>query len=436
MEKYYEFKRSELLDLVPLEAKLILDVGCACGCLGKEIKSRQKACVVGIERNRSACDEARKNINYVIHEDLDYPDEFELQGVFDCVIFADVLEHLKDPTKTIRKILKNTNDKTVFIFSIPNIAHESIKKELSNDLWRYQVAGILDQTHLRNFTLSTFTQLMCHLGLKVKLARSYPSENDSIQFHIVCKLKNYVKKKNGVSVLISNVSAVEYLKQIVESIRECTEGDYKIYCIDNNSKDGSVEYLRAQDDILHIESTKILSFARSYNMLMTIAPDDYICLVNNDIVVTPEWNKRLTNHFNMHSDLGLIGPVSNFASGLQIKNDIKYKSKSELYNEAEKIYHEGLGGLRFCDRVAFFCVILKRELLVKVGFLDERFDPGNFEDDDYCLRTKKAGLKIAYCSDVFVHHYGSVTFKKRNLDYNRILQEQKNVFYAKWKYKE
>ena len=65
----------------------------------------------------------------------------------------------------------------------------------------------------------------------------------------------------------------------------------------------------------------------------------------------------------------------------------------------------------------------KKEVLDKVGLLDEIYFPGNFEDDDYCFRIINAEYKLLLCHDTFVHHYGSASFSTDS-SYNEILQKK------------
>lgn len=79
---------------------------------------------------------------------------------------------------------------------------------------------------------------------------------------------------------------------------------------------------------------------------------------------------------------------------------------------------------------------MKREVFEKVGPLDERFSPGNFEDEDYCLRIRLAGYKLMLCKDTFIQHFGSASFSGDPSAFSNLLQEneQKKFEEKKWKY--
>ncbi len=85
------------------------------------------------------------------------------------------------------------------------------------------------------------------------------------------------------------------------------------------------------------------------------------------------------------------------------------------------------------DTVAFFCVALPRRVVNDIGLLDERFETGFFEDDDYCRRIREAGYKCAIAEDVFVHHELSASFNKLDEDHRRSLFSRNlSLYEEKW----
>lgn len=173
----YIGQRDDILNLIPQSAKKVLDVGCSIGALGKQLKQRSNVEVIGIEINKEMASIAKNNLDKVIIadvEDLNFNDYFP-SGYFDCVIFADILEHLKEPWNVVRNIIGILSRKGLVIASIPNVRHYTIIIDLLfRGNWPYRERGIHDKTHLRFFTLKNIKEMFDNSLLKVnKIERKY-----------------------------------------------------------------------------------------------------------------------------------------------------------------------------------------------------------------------------------------------------------------------
>ena len=130
-----------------------------------------------------------------------------------------------------------------------------------------------------------------------------------------------------------------------------------------------------------------------------------------------------------HESNGLVGPVSNNVSGEQ-QIDVSYRDLTSLDGfawERRRQRH-----LTVTDRLVGFCLLMKREVIDRVGLLDEQFEIGCFEDDDFCRRTVEAGYRAVIASHVFVHHYGSATFRGAGFDLCQIMAGNQMRYEQKW----
>jgi tetratricopeptide (TPR) repeat protein len=131
--------------------------------------------------------------------------------------------------------------------------------------------------------------------------------------------------------------------------------------------------------------------------------------------------------------IGVVGPISNEVSGVQKDKEANYKTIDEMHLYAATVREKNKNKVLQFPRVAFLCTLIKREVIEKIGGLDERFTPGNFEDDDFCLRAQLAGYKTVIAQDVFIHHYGSKSFKADSeKKYAARLQINHQIFINKW----
>lgn len=167
-EGYYDVVRPEVLPFIPEGVSTVLEVGCAGGAFGAQLKDRGAREVWGIEIDESAARRAQGVLDRVLIGDIaalvdDLPDAH-----FDLAVFNDVLEHLVDPFTVLSKIRGKLSPRGVVVSSIPNIRYyPTFRDLLVHKQWEYQEWGILDSTHLRFFTVDSIRNMYVRLGYKV-----------------------------------------------------------------------------------------------------------------------------------------------------------------------------------------------------------------------------------------------------------------------------
>jgi methionine biosynthesis protein MetW len=169
----YENPRPEVQELVPFAARRILDLGCSSGALGAALKTRQPAEVVGVELDPAYAQDAAKRLDRVVVMDLEQviPETHDLAG-FDCLIAADVLEHLRDPWTALRTMVRALEPGGTAVVSLPNVRYwETLVAVGVRGTWPLRDEGIFDRSHLRWFTLSDALALMGQAGLHVRTVR-------------------------------------------------------------------------------------------------------------------------------------------------------------------------------------------------------------------------------------------------------------------------
>ena len=167
----YTTKRNDISSLVPDTVKTVLDVGCNTGSLGKSLKSQIHREVTGIEYNPEAGAIARENLDRVFIGDLEtlVLEEILTPDYFDCIIFGDILEHLRDPWNTLKNFTPFLKKDGVIITSLPNVRHYTTIFDLAvRGRWPYRSRGIHDRTHLRFFTFKNIQDLFKYAGLEIE----------------------------------------------------------------------------------------------------------------------------------------------------------------------------------------------------------------------------------------------------------------------------
>lgn len=256
-----------------------------------------------------------------------------------------------------------------------------------------------------------------------------------------------------VGIIIINYNSMNCLELTLKSIMTAdTEILFSVGVIDN----GSVKQQRyaceeliknlqnqyPQKELKFFDAGKNLGFSGGNNIVIKyfLEKEDitHICLLNSDVIVTNYWLDRL-----LEKDKDVIGPVTNAAGNEQtVQVDYEVSIDESIFIKANryaaKRYSCYKGFVVESELVTFFATVLKREVIEKVGLLDEQFYPGSYEDDDYCVRVLKKGYHIYIARDCFIHHFGSGSFSKLNMnerknigDANRKRFEQK--WSCKWK---
>jgi len=214
-----------------------------------------------------------------------------------------------------------------------------------------------------------------------------------------------------VAIIVLNWNRRDDAIACLTSLTRITYPNYRIILVDNGSTDGSAEAVRAQfPPVQIIEIGKNLRFAGGNNVGLREVlqdQDDFALLLNNDTTVEPDFLDRLIEAAREDGRIGLVSPKILY----QQRQDVIWFAGGILKPAWGYVRHFGLrqsDGERFNQRrqVTFLtgcCLLIRREVLQKVGLLDEGFFLYS-EDADYCLRAAKAGFKLLYEPGARIYH--------------------------------
>lgn len=172
---YYSHTRTELLEHIPRSARRLLDVGCGEGKTAAAARLMYPGLEVsGLEFAEEVIPIAAMKLDRIIRADLNSVTELPVApGYFDVMIFADVLEHLLDPERTLLNLLPYLATDGLIIVSVPNVKHWSVLAPLlASDRFEYTDAGLLDRTHVHFFTLHEAHSMLLRVGLTELVAAS------------------------------------------------------------------------------------------------------------------------------------------------------------------------------------------------------------------------------------------------------------------------
>ena len=233
-----------------------------------------------------------------------------------------------------------------------------------------------------------------------------------------------------VSVVVVTYDGLELTKECLRSLLSAeTWPRLEVIVVDNGSSDGTPAFLEeiAGTDarVKTILNATNRGFAAANNQGIAASAGEIVVLLNNDTVVPQGLLGRLAAHLRRDAGLGMICPTTNFC-GNEAKVDPDYSDLSGLPAYAARRAAENAGVVFDIPIAAMYCVAFRREVLEKVGPLDEAFGIGMFEDDDYALRIREAGLRVVCAEDAYVHHVGQGSFRKLpREEYERLFRENR-----------
>ncbi|MCS7458820.1 glycosyltransferase family 2 protein [Paenibacillus doosanensis] len=230
------------------------------------------------------------------------------------------------------------------------------------------------------------------------------------------------------SFIIPNYNGLPWLKPCLQSIRQHTLTPYEIIVVDNGSSDGSVDYC-LKNDVKLISLPWNRGFPIACNMGLRIATGDALLLLNNDTLMTKNGLSNMLRCLYSSENIGIVGPMTNYASGKQMLGE----TFTTVEDMTERMNQTDPGKWMEVERLVGLCFLLRRELLHKVGLLDERFSPGHYEDDDYCHRARQAGYRLMIAGDCFIYHHGSASFRKEDeQSVKHLILQNRQKFIEKW----
>lgn len=229
-------------------------------------------------------------------------------------------------------------------------------------------------------------------------------------------------------IIIPVWNQLAFTKDCIESIVNCTCGDFGVIIVDNASEDETKSYLESvkasgELPLILIRNEENLGFIKAVNQGISASKAPLVCLLNNDTIVTKDWLREMSDIANISPDIGVVNPSSNNlgqrpASGEPVE---KYAEKIRLNSGQCTELGAAIG----------FCMLIKREVIDKIGMLDEIYGMGNFEDTDFSRKAVKEGYRCVRACGAYVYHRESSSFgkvKSFNDDFNR----NKAIFEFRW----
>lgn len=437
---YYLHARPEVVRLVPITARTILDVGCGAGGLSATLKARQAVEIHGVEIVEQAAEQARQHVDRVWNCEIEKALPELPEGYYDCIVIADVLEHLLDPLYVLTELKRKLAPNGRLIASIPNIQNWGVLSELLQGKWDYRSEGILDRTHLRFFTRKSVQELFWSAGFRIAgltttrrgptppaalidtmkkiglSANDLALDGETFQFLIEAEIPD-LSAKPKVSVVILNWNGKQDTLECLDSVQKIDYPNYDVVVVDNGSTDDSVNAItKKYPDITLIKTGSNLGYAGGNNVGIRLALDhdaDFILVLNNDTIVSPD----LLSAFVTAKDLLPANSVLGAKIFFYDKPDTLWFAGGRWNSESNSFEHLGSGQTdsaefnRFAevDYVTGCALFASAATFKEVGLLNESFFL-TYEETDWCYRARAKGHKCIFVPEAKLWHKVSSSF--------------------------
>jgi len=237
------------------------------------------------------------------------------------------------------------------------------------------------------------------------------------------------KANPKISIIIPTFNGKKYILDCLKSIEKSTYSDYEVIVIDNASKDGTPELVKEEfPQIELIVNKKNLGFTGGNNIGIKESRGEFIFLLNDDTVIHPDLLKTLVTELESSPKIGIVGPKIYFIPASSADKPARQDKiwfaggkidwkRGEAYNLGRGLINSELKNdiRKEVDFITGCALMVKREVIEKIGLLDEKFF-AYYEDADWCQKAAKAGYSVVYIPFGGVWHVKSATSSQVYLD--------------------
>jgi O-antigen biosynthesis protein len=237
--------------------------------------------------------------------------------------------------------------------------------------------------------------------------------------------------QNGlVTIVVACCGQLEYTRFCAPSVLRCSRPPFEVVFLDCDSLDGTAEYLEGlaaaasvRVEVARVAAEPPIGAGRKEDIIPLRG--EFVALLNNDVIVTQGWLERLLSLASTATDVGMVAPMSNHAPaplrvdaipyGIELVHDeLQPGQRPSPWPQIEKVnafsrqwqeQNEGKG--LAVDSLGGGCVLVKREVLQKLGLFPTRTPLGTFDTEALSARVRQAGYRLLGCGAVFVHDFGS-----------------------------
>jgi len=252
-----------------------------------------------------------------------------------------------------------------------------------------------------------------------------------------------------ISIIIVNYNVKDFLEQCLLSIRKSIKNlSVETFVVDNNSTDGSIEYLKPLfSEVKFIQTGKNLGFGRANNIAIKKSNGKYILILNPDTILSEDTLEKMYSYMNSHPEVGIAGcKVLNGDGSFQLASRRSFPtpwvSFSKLFG-LQKLFPKSKFFARYnltflsedetyyIDAVIGAFMFCESKLIKKLNGFDEAYFMYG-EDLDLCRQVQLAGKQIAYYHETTIIHFKGESTRRSSVNELKYFYESMDIFAKKY----
>lgn len=222
---------------------------------------------------------------------------------------------------------------------------------------------------------------------------------------------------------------LEETKPCLESLFEHTDVPSRLFIVDNGSEPHVRQFLQsvrpkgAIQDVVLLQNETNEGFPKGMNRGLRVSSAPYVCLLNNDLILTPQWLSRMIEVAQAHPEVGVLNPTSsNFGN---------YPPRGMSLNDYAQQLAAKRGVYVEVGVCIGFCLLTTRSVLDRIGGLSEEVERIFFEDEDFCMRAQVAGFRCVVAENAYVFHAEHKTVRHMP-EREALFQRNQRWCHGKW----
>jgi len=220
---------------------------------------------------------------------------------------------------------------------------------------------------------------------------------------------------------------IELTRDCIESIHKNTKFPYRLILIDNASDNETKTYLEnlrndPRFEVLLIRNEENNGNTKAVNQGLRASNAEFICNLDNDTYVTEGWLTEMVEVAHTDPTIGIVGPAYG-------GSDPKTHASEDVEEKGAQV-SKRKGQILELATIDCFCALMKRDVINKIGYWDEAYSPGYFDDTDYSRRAVNGGYRIVCAKGAYVYHRGSGSFKKKSKMREELFERNREKFEA------